>query len=385
MRIFKTLLILTIAFLVSNPLWVTRTEAVESKRRNTKLDQVLKSARAAVGSEKAIQKIRNIRALAACTGPTGKYVTEIHSFRSNKTYFKQTFTYKIDDSEVFINDSLAWNTPENPYQPHLLSPFERLVVNLHEYQRMAFDFQTLFSGFSLIDENYLFENRASVKVRAKTAIGTDIFLYFDTQTKLLSGYVLPIPGSKTSVKNVFNEWKKIEKVRLPSKITAIDPSGMWVLKFNKIILNKADERKLDVPSQIKDLAELLRLHKQHQTAHLTYNAELFIESFAEKLPQLQKGRVLTGTKAENLARFKKYFSSYKFLEWEDINPPIIKISKDGTLATKIVEKRVRGTYKNEKGDEETDHTVFAWLEVWEKIGGKWKVSAVASTSRTPKN
>ncbi len=132
----------------------------------------------------------------------------------------------------------------------------------------------------------------------------------------------------------------------------------------------------------KDLVELMRLHEQQRTAHLSYNAELFIDSFAENLTQVQRGNAVTRTKAENLSRFKAYFSGYKFIEWADIVPPEFKISKDGTLATKIVQKRVRGTYKNEKGEDETNHTIFAWLEVWEKIGGKWKVTAVVSTDRS---
>lgn len=55
------------------------------------------------------------------------------------------------------------------------------------------------------------------------------------------------------------------------------------------------------------------------------------------------------------------------------------------MATVIVQKRVRGTYKNEKGEEIPDHTVFAWLEVWEKIDGKWKVTTVASTEKSGQN
>ncbi|NNE98471.1 MAG: DUF5050 domain-containing protein [Pyrinomonadaceae bacterium] len=134
-----------------------------------------------------------------------------------------------------------------------------------------------------------------------------------------------------------------------------------------------------------DRAELLRLHKQHQTAHLTYNADLFVETFAETLPQIQRGEVSLRNKAENLTRIKSYFKSYKFLEWQDVKPPIIRISKDGTMATKIVEKRVSGTYKNEKGEPIKDLTEFAWLEVWEKIEGKWKVVTVASTRKPVSN
>ncbi|HMS40533.1 MAG TPA: nuclear transport factor 2 family protein, partial [Pyrinomonadaceae bacterium] len=101
--------------------------------------------------------------------------------------------------------------------------------------------------------------------------------------------------------------------------------------------------------------------------------------------QVQRGNVVTRTKAENLARVKNYFSSFKFIEWENLKPPVVKISKDGTMATIIVQKRVRGTYKNDKGEEILDQTDFAWLEVWEKIDGKWKVVTVASTEKMIEN
>ena len=174
-------------------------------------------------------------------------------------------------------------------------------------------------------------------------------------------------------------------MKLPSKVTATDSAGDWVLDFQKISLNKSEEKIFEVPLRVADLAELMRLHEQQKTAHLGYNAELFVEMFAENLTQLQRGNVSTRTKAENLARFKNYFSSFKFIEWENIKPPIVKISKDGSLATIIVQKRVRGTYKNEKGEEISGQTDFAWLEVWEKIDGKWKIVTVASTEKVVEN
>jgi len=135
----------------------------------------------------------------------------------------------------------------------------------------------------------------------------------------------------------------------------------------------------------KDLTELLRLHKQQKTAHLTNNAELFIEMFSDPFTQIQNGSVLIFTKEKSLARFKNYFATMKFQEWSDIAPPVVKISKDGTLATVTVNKRVRATYKNEKGEEEKDHSIFAWLTVWEKINGKWKVTTIASTAKYGKD
>jgi hypothetical protein len=356
------------------------TEIKAATNNNTELEKIFAEAIEAVGGQDEISKIRNIEAFADCVGPKGKYTTKIKSFRDNITYFKQTFTYTIVDSIIYINNKTGWKKNLQTNELEIVSPFQTLVVNLHEYQKMAFDFQRMFSDFKLVgDEN--FNQKPSVKVSVKNDLGGTIYLFFDKKTKLLAGYILPIPNSNPSVRNVFNEWKKFGKIKLPSVITATDPAGDWVLNFNQITLNSTTEELFSVPPRVKDYAELVRLHREHQTAHLSYDAELFVKSFADEVTHLQRGQVKTQDKAANLKRFKDYFASYKFIEWEDIKPPVINISQDGTLATVIVEKRVRGTYKNDQGEEEKDHSIFAWLEVWEKIEGKWKITTIASTAR----
>lgn len=340
------------------------------------LAEIFSAARIAVGNEKDIAKIRSINAHAVCVGPKGKYTTTIISFRTGKTHFGQTYSYRDTPSNILINGNLVWEK----HSEKLSTPFQRLVVRLHEYQMMAFDFQNFFKDFELAGEEE-FAGRMSNKVRAKNELGMMMLLYFDKGTNRFSGYVLQIPDSTETVRNVFTEWRKVGKLTLPSTITATDKDGEWLLRFHTITLNKADEKWLDVPPRVADMAELLRLHRQQRTAHLTYDAELFTEMFAENLIQVQRGATISRTKAENLARFRSYFASFKFQEWEDIKPPAVKVSKDGSMATIIVQKRVRGTYKNEKGEDVFENTVFAWIEVWEKIDGKWKVSVVASTEK----
>lgn len=348
--------------------------------QNEGLNKIFSSAIQAVGDEKEIKKIRSLEAFAECLSPKGSYSTEIISTREDKTRFKQDFTYKNASTDIFINDKSAWNNNEFSLVP----PFQKLVVHLHEYQKMAFDFQRMFHDFAF-EGTEVFANRPSHKVRAKHELDGTIFLYFDVETKLLSGYVLPIPNSNESVKNVFNEWKTIGKIKIPSKVTATDSSGDFILNFKKITFNKTDPKIFNIPLRINDLTELLRLHEQQKTAHLNYNAGLFVEMFAENLTQIQRGNVSTHTKAENLTRIKNYFGSFKFIEWENLKPPVIKISGDGTMATILVQKRVRGTYRNEKNEEVLDQTDFAWLEVWDKIDNKWKISAVASTEKVVQN
>ncbi len=351
----------------------------------SKLDvaTVLASATAAVGTPADIARIKNIEADADCVGPKGKYTTSISSFRENKTRFEQTYSYR-GPSSTFINGNIAWERITDSDEYLLASPFQRMAARAHEYQKMAFDIRSFFSELELAG-NEIFEGRSSTKIRSKNELGMTANLYFDKATGQFSGYILLIPNSTETIRNVILEWKKVGKVTLPSVVRAADNQGDWTLRFHTIRLNARNEQILNVPPRVADLTELIRLHEQQKTAHLTYNAELFVEMFAENVTQLQRGTLSAKTKADNLARFKSYFSNFKFSEWEDIAPPVIKISKDGTMAVKTVQKRVRGSNKNEKGEKVSDHTVFAWLEVWEKFDGKWKLITIASTDKTVAN
>ena len=54
------------------------------------------------------------------------------------------------------------------------------------------------------------------------------------------------------------------------------------------------------------------------------------------------------------------------------------------MAYVIVQKRVRVLAKNAAGNEEDRVEVFAWLSTYQKIGGQWKLTTVASTN-TPED
>lgn len=135
------------------------------------------------------------------------------------------------------------------------------------------------------------------------------------------------------------------------------------------------------PNLENDRAILLKLHKQQQTAHLSKDAKLFAEMFHDPIIQIKNGNISRNSYEATIARVQPYFDMSTFLEWEDITPPEIRISQDGTMAYKIVHKRVRLTQEGENGETVYGHSVFAWLETWEKIDGKWQIMAAVSTDR----
>lgn len=132
------------------------------------------------------------------------------------------------------------------------------------------------------------------------------------------------------------------------------------------------------PDLEADRAALLRLRDEQRAAHLEKDAERLVSSFSDSFLSIEEGEVERPSRPESLRAFRSYLESVEFLEWEDIEPPVIRISADGSMAYVIVHKRVRLV---PVGGGTPRLTVYAWLETWEKRDGEWELTAVASTDR----
>jgi hypothetical protein len=133
------------------------------------------------------------------------------------------------------------------------------------------------------------------------------------------------------------------------------------------------------PDLVADRAELLRLHEQARTAHLEKRVDLM--AFPDSLLEIARGSVKVRSAADNAARFRAYFDRSTFAEWADLASPIIRISPDGQMAYVVVQKSVRLTAPDSSGVARPEHTIYAWLEVYEKRHGTWTLAVVVSTDR----
>lgn len=129
-----------------------------------------------------------------------------------------------------------------------------------------------------------------------------------------------------------------------------------------------------------DRERLLALQDLQRRAHLEGDATLLVSIFADDFTNIQGGEVSRPSREESRARFQAYFDRTTFLAWEDVRPPVIEISDDGSMAHVIVQKRVR--LRDRSSPDEVETTRFAWLETYRKRAGRWKLTAVASTRRS---
>lgn len=122
-----------------------------------------------------------------------------------------------------------------------------------------------------------------------------------------------------------------------------------------------------------------QVRQQQRLAHFNRDAELLVSSFAGDFRNIQAGKVTQPPREESVSRFQSYFDRSTFLVWDDIEPPVIRISNDGNMAYLVVQKRVVLRPRYAASDTAAQESVFAWLETWEKIAGEWKLKALAST------
>lgn len=131
-----------------------------------------------------------------------------------------------------------------------------------------------------------------------------------------------------------------------------------------------------------DRAALVALHEQQRTAHVQRRAELLVAGQADTLLGVSNGRVSATTRERARASFQAYFDDATFLAWDDVAPPRIRISPDGAMAFVVVEKRVHVSTSPAGGAAPvTERLRYAWLSVYEKRGGAWRMTAIASTDR----
>ena len=73
------------------------------------------------------------------------------------------------------------------------------------------------------------------------------------------------------------------------------------------------------------------------------------------------------------------FRGARYHEWDDVEPPVVRVSDDGTMAWVVSKLRVRRTAPNDAGQTSEQAFVYAGIMVYEKRDGRWMKTANVST------
>ncbi len=336
-------------------------------------EQVLEKYMQAIGGRNNIARVQHIYAFAHCNGPNGAYQTEVQSAHGSKTLFKQVRANKPDYIGMVNGDTNWTMVPE----PAIANKQTAFAWRSHELQWIATHLTERFRN--LVFAGYEdFAGKRAIKLSGIDELNKTAHLYFDTNTYLLAGFTIfdPFGEQQETIQLTIQEWKKTGRLLMPKKVVFTDKKGSFELYFRTIKVNQAAAGTFDVPARVTAITELLQLHDVQRRAHFSRDARLLVSIIANDYMEVSKGKIVKPGKEQLLKRFQQYFDSVSFIEWDDIEPPVIRVSDDATMASMLVNKRVRLTTQN--GKEEI--TVFAWSASFRKEKEQWRLTSIASTS-----
>ncbi|MEW6127901.1 MAG: hypothetical protein AB1757_12755 [Acidobacteriota bacterium] len=346
-------------------------------------EDIIAASIKAIGGQASVNRIRSIYAFASCRGPRGAYTTEIQSARGNRLMFKQV---RVGGNTFigYVNGETAWTVDSRKQEFSLLDKTGAWMIRGHEFQMIPLALGERYKNFS-VEGKENFAGASCIKIRAVDELNLTTYLFFNWQTKLLAGVISPNPASDKGevITVVYKEWRTVGKVKIPGKVRATDSTGDFLLDFHTIRLNTVDNKIFAIPATVTAQVELMQMHEQARKAHFGKDAKLMVSMFADDHINISAGKINRPIREDIIKRIQGYFDQVEFIEWDDMEPPIIRVAKDASMAYKIVKKRVRLKTQNEQGQTVEETTIFAWMETYEKANGKWILKAVASTNEPP--
>jgi len=129
----------------------------------------------------------------------------------------------------------------------------------------------------------------------------------------------------------------------------------------------------------KEKAELLEIHKADRRAHFSTDVELLLSRSSDEFITVSDGKVYRVNRAKSKAMFDDYFRDATYHEWDDLEPPIVRVSNDASMAWMIVRTKVRRSQKNSTGQDKEESFVYAGIMTYEKRNGKWRRVANVTT------
>ena len=133
------------------------------------------------------------------------------------------------------------------------------------------------------------------------------------------------------------------------------------------------------PAQKQSEAELLSLHKAERRAHFDHDVQGLLAHIAAQLLDVRDGRVNRMSRENVRDRFLEYFKRAHFLAWDDVEPPVVRVSADGQMGWMIVRVRIAYTETDASGKKTKQDAVGAWMSAYERQNGTWIMTAVTST------
>ena len=131
----------------------------------------------------------------------------------------------------------------------------------------------------------------------------------------------------------------------------------------------------------RDEYVLLKTHQNILDSLLRNDVDRLFLDVAEDIFGIESGSIQWKEKSLAMEERRTLMEKYSFSVYEDIKPPLVKVSNDGSLAWLVASVRIEGQEKHVDGSILPVSMLAAWVELYEKGNGTWLfVGSVASAN-----
>ncbi len=157
---------------------------------------------------------------------------------------------------------------------------------------------------------------------------------------------------------------------------------MMRLSIALLLAGAAGGRALEPPQPVDlqaDRTAILAIHATDREAHFKTDPDLLFSNTGTGFLSVSRGHVGRPRIEDLKATFRDVFKGAIYQEWDDVEPPVVRISNDGTMAWMIARVRVRRLKADASGREQTEQFTYAGIITYEKRAGRWVKTANVST------
>jgi hypothetical protein len=126
-----------------------------------------------------------------------------------------------------------------------------------------------------------------------------------------------------------------------------------------------------------DVAAILRLHALDRQAHLEGDADVLADGMADHIWDANRGGLTRVGREDVRERFAAYFASVTYSVWDDLTPPHVSVSSDGTSAWMAVRIEARLVSIDEPMTQRDFES--SGIATYEKAEGRWRMTGIASS------
>jgi len=133
----------------------------------------------------------------------------------------------------------------------------------------------------------------------------------------------------------------------------------------------------DASDQVPAIEEI---HARILTAHRDRDAAAWTALEADTVTVANRGEVFLSGREERLAQRTRYLGATRFSVYRDIAPPIVRVSEDGSMAWLMANVEVIA-HPDTAGAVDSTHTIWAWIELYERREDRWLMVGNVSNER----